>query len=715
MAGGANTGNSLAPLEPPKKHSKKRVLPWIVLVLLWLFLLPAMIVGWRELRNLANKQAWLVQQNTQVTNVSNETNQAKQQLDSLSDEVDTMGLQVVQMRNQNITNVRNTPLTTTGAQGPSGTAGTQGASGSASCTNGLCLSVQTNLLGLLQLGDLQVGTLVANVLQGVGSAITNLNASNIVSGVLSDGLLSPTVTLLGNTFNGVNQLVKLDGSGVLPALDGTLLTNLDAQQLNGQLSSYYTDVTNMASGILNDARLGTNVTLQGNGFNGLGQLVQLDGVGALPVLDGVNLTNVDALTLGGNGTGFFTDASNIVAGTLNDGRLGNSVTLLGNTFNGANQLVQATAGGALPVISGANLTTLSADNISSGILGDGRLSGTVTLQGNGFNGANQLLQLNGSSQLPAVNASLLTSLNASNLTSGALDDGRLSANVTVQGNAFNGTSQLVRTTAGGALPGLSGANLTSLSASSITSGVLSDSRLSSNVALLNSVAPLTFETTTNFVGSLLSKLDSTAAFQIQNTSNASVLVADTSSMKITLGDAGATPVLLVLGNKNTGGDPAGSNGALYYNSSSNRLRCYENSSWRNCMYDGPLIGYAQATSNQTGITAEVDLTGLTTTVNVPAGHKVRITAQIGTQSTFALDVASLVIKEGGTQLQACGIGILVAAGTQSTSCSAILSPSAGAHTYKLSMLRVAGLGNLSLNASGTQPSFIMVEDLGPGP
>lgn len=33
-------------------------------------------------------------------------------------------------------------------------------------------------------------------------------------------------TTQGNTFNGVNQLVKLDGSGKLPAIDGSALTNL---------------------------------------------------------------------------------------------------------------------------------------------------------------------------------------------------------------------------------------------------------------------------------------------------------------------------------------------------------------------------------------------------------------------------------------------------------------------------------------------------------
>jgi hypothetical protein len=53
-----------------------------------------------------------------------------------------------------------------------------------------------------------------------------------------------------------------------------------------------------------------------------------------------------------------TNASNISSGTLNDNRLSNNITKLGNTFNGANQLVQLTAAGKLPAIDGSLLTGL---------------------------------------------------------------------------------------------------------------------------------------------------------------------------------------------------------------------------------------------------------------------------------------------------------------------------------------------------------------------
>ncbi len=290
-----------------------------------------------------------------------------------------------------------------------------------------------------------------------GANLTSLSASNITSGTLDNARLNTNVTTAGNTFNGVSQLVQLNASGQLPALSGVNLTNINA--------------SNIASGTLSDTRLSGNVTLAGNSFNGVSQLVQLNASGALPVLSGVNLTNLNA--------------SNISSGTLDNARLTSSVTLAGNTFNGVSQLVQLNASGALPSLNAANLTSLNATSIASGTLSDTRLSGNVTLAGNSFNGVSQLVQLNASGALPVLSGVNLTNLNASNISSGTLDNARLTSSVTLAGNTFNGVSQLVQLNASGALPSLSGINLTSLNASNIASGTLNDGRLSGNVVLLN--------------------------------------------------------------------------------------------------------------------------------------------------------------------------------------------------------------------------------------
>jgi hypothetical protein len=103
-----------------------------------------------------------------------------------------------------------------------------------------------------------------------------------------------------------------------------------------------------------------------------------------------------------------TDASSITSGTLNDARLSSNVTLEGNSFNAANKLLKLDINGKVP-------NTL--------------LNSVVTLMGNVFNGLNQLVKLDLNGFLPPLNGSNLTTLNASELTSGTIDDARLSSNV----------------------------------------------------------------------------------------------------------------------------------------------------------------------------------------------------------------------------------------------------------------------------------------------
>jgi hypothetical protein len=88
---------------------------------------------------------------------------------------------------------------------------------------------------------------------------------------------------------------------------------------------------------------------------------------------------------------------------------------------------------------------------------------------------------------------------ASDLTSGTLDDARLSSNVTLKGNTFNGVGQLVELDEStGFLPVLDGRNLQNLNASTITSGFISAARLPTNVQYtLRSVSRETTATTVN--------------------------------------------------------------------------------------------------------------------------------------------------------------------------------------------------------------------------
>jgi len=81
-----------------------------------------------------------------------------------------------------------------------------------------------------------------------GSVVTgDLNVSGTLTlppNSISSAALPATVTLQGNTFNGANQLVRLDNGGKLPALDGSALINLTLSTLGGQNAAYYLNRTN---------------------------------------------------------------------------------------------------------------------------------------------------------------------------------------------------------------------------------------------------------------------------------------------------------------------------------------------------------------------------------------------------------------------------------------------------------------------------------------
>jgi hypothetical protein len=122
-------------------------------------------------------------------------------------------------------------------------------------------------------------------------------------------------------------------------------------------------------------------------------------------------------------------------------------------------------------------------------------------------------------------------------------------------------------------------------------------------------------------------------------------------------------------------------------------------------------GYAAVTANQATITTEVDLTGLTVTVTVGAGRRIRISADLAFVTTVSGGLPRVRIKEGATQLQERSMST-GSTSAESIAPSVVLTPSTGAHTYKLTALLALGSGSMSLSASATAPAYILVEDIG---
>lgn len=87
-------------------------------------------------------------------------------------------------------------------------------------------------------------------------------------------------------------------------------------------------------------------------------------------------------------------------------------------------------------------------------------------------------------------------------------------------------------------------------------------------------------------GALQLQLTDASAFSVSNAGGTAqffnIDTTGTGIVRIGGSAADASATLFVLDAKNTAGDPAGTNGGMYYNSADNKNRCYENGVWTDC-------------------------------------------------------------------------------------------------------------------------------------
>ena len=293
-----------------------------------------------------------------------------------------------------------------------------------------------------------------------GSALTSLDGSNISSGTVAAARLPATVVYsdaASTTFT--NGVSALSFSG-----DGSALTNLSAAQLTGALPAIdganltNLDADNISSGTVADARLSANVAKYNDAAPTFTHTVSAAGFSG----SGASLTSLDA--------------DELTTGTVADARLSANVPLLNagsNTFTGS---ISATSFSG----SGSSLTGLDADELTTGTVADARLSANVAL----YDAASPTFTNTVSAAAFSGAGGSLTGLNAGNVTTGTLSDGRLSANVAL----YDAAAPTFTNTVSAAGFSGSGASLTSLDADELTTGTVADARLSANVALLNAAS-----------------------------------------------------------------------------------------------------------------------------------------------------------------------------------------------------------------------------------
>ena len=324
--------------------------------------------------------------------------------------------------------------------------------------------------GNITSGNVSGTTGAFTTVTGAGSGITALNATNISSGTLAQARLANSSLTVNGT------AISLGGSGTVTANAETLTgTSLNATVVGSSLTSVGTLASLSVTG---------NIT-SGNVSGTTGAFTTVTGAGS-----GITALN----------------ATNISSGTLAQARLANAAVTLGSTALTLGSTVTTVAGltsvtsttfvGALTgaatsATTAGTVTTAAQPNITStGTLTSLAVSGTsnlnavgnVTITG-GTNG--QFLSTNGSGVLSWATATAGAA--GANTQIQFNDAGALGGNSNFTFNKATSTLTVTGTATATTFSG-SGASLTTLNASNISSGTLDQTRLANSSLTVNGTA-----------------------------------------------------------------------------------------------------------------------------------------------------------------------------------------------------------------------------------
>lgn len=124
-------------------------------------------------------------------------------------------------------------------------------------------------------------------------------------------------------------------------------------------------------------------------------------------------------------------------------------------------------------------------------------------------------------------------------------------------------------------------------------------------------------------------------------------------------------------------------------------------------------GYATSTSAQTGITTvETDVTGLSLSITLGANRLVEVFASVHALSSVDQDNLRLRLYRDATVVGSYNFELDTLT-TTAQGMALDVGPSAGTYTYKATIVRVGGSGNIDTTASATSPNLLLVRDIGP--
>lgn len=135
---------------------------------------------------------------------------------------------------------------------------------------------------------------------------------------------------------------------------------------------------------------------------------------------------------------------------------------------------------------------------------------------------------------------------------------------------------------------------------------------------------------------------------------------------------------------------------------------------------GGLIGYVVVTSNQSGITTLVDLTGLTLTVTPQANRIIKIEWMLNFQDDTAqgtTEAFRVVVQKDGSQFRIYDYVSNPGAATNIFTANGFtydFAPTNASHTYNLGAIRSGSAsGTFTLEASSSRAAILSLSDCGP--
>ena len=443
------------------------------------------------------------------------------------------------------------------------------------------------------------------------SALTNSSFSTS----LGSNLSGSTSVSLGGTLNldiiSTPSFTTLNTTGSITAGNGLIVTAGGAS-IGGGLnlsSSAISGVTTLGlSGAISGATSGDTINglvISSGAISGISGFTQnsgnftISGSGGITIGGGSNTLTIDSANFDVSSAGAITATGGITASAS-------------NTINGLN-----ISSGSISGAAGLSFTSGGIVLNNGGITTAGALSGVSSLTATGaihFGDASNYTSITSSGDLQMFgSADMLVDFDRFAFryapdqnyglqfsgTNGAYQFTGGAGTPILSINAANGAVNGLSIT-NGSLSGVTGFNQTSGDFSVTGSGNITIGGGSSNLVIDSSRLKLASN------GALTLDSSAATALQIKNGS-ADYLTVTSSGIQIGSSTADSTAVLLLLDTKNTTGDPAGTNGGMYYNNAENTNRCYQGGAWSDCS-NRVILGETTLSSASNTITVNLNRT-----------------------------------------------------------------------------------------------------------